>query len=71
LVPYTSPGDQITEELLDKCIDPAHSLGGIPNGPVFIGIDVGHDEIYVVADYINRFGKSDAVESLAHQGQAR
>jgi hypothetical protein len=20
--PYTSPGDQITEELLDKCIDP-------------------------------------------------
>lgn len=54
--PYTSPGDQITEELLDLCIDPAHTLGGIPGGPVYIGIDVGHDEIYVKADYINRFG---------------
>lgn len=54
--PYVSPGDQISVELLDACKDPAHHLGGIPNGPVYIGIDVGHDEIYVEADYINRFG---------------
>lgn len=53
--PYTSPGDQVTDTLLDKCIDPAHRLGGIPNGPVYIGIDVGHDEIYVEADFINRW----------------
>jgi hypothetical protein len=54
--PYTSPGNMVTKELLDACIDPAHHLGGIPPGPVFLGIDVGHDEIYVKADYINRFG---------------
>lgn len=54
--PYTSPGDQITVELLDACIDPAHRRGGIPSGPVYVGIDVGHDEIYVKADFVNRFG---------------
>lgn len=54
--PYTSPGDQISVELLDACIDPAHHRGGIPNGPVYLGIDVGHDEIYVKADFINRYG---------------
>lgn len=54
--PYTSPGDQITKELLDSCIDPAHHRGGIPPGPVFGGIDVGHDEIYVKLDYITRSG---------------
>lgn len=56
--PYTSPGNQITIELLDACIDPAHHRGGIPSGPVYIGIDVGHDEIYVEADYVNRFGST-------------
>jgi hypothetical protein len=54
--PYTAPGDKVTVELLDACCDPAHSLGGIPNGPVYLGIDVGHDEIYVEACYVNRFG---------------
>jgi hypothetical protein len=54
--PYTSPGDQVTKELLDSCIDPAHNFGGIPNGAVFLGIDVGHDEIYVEANYRTRHG---------------
>lgn len=54
--PYTSPGDQVTKELLDACIDPAHQLGGIPNGAVYLGIDVGHDEIYVEANYRTRHG---------------
>jgi hypothetical protein len=53
--PYTSPGDQITKELLDACIDPAHRLGGIATG-VGIGIDVGHDEIYVEANFKSRHG---------------
>lgn len=53
--PFTAPGDKWTLELLDSCIDPAHKLGGIPRGPVYLGIDVGHDEIYVIADFINRF----------------
>jgi hypothetical protein len=53
--PYTSPGNQITLELLDACKDSAHHLGGIPAGGVYLGIDVGHDEIFVEADYINRF----------------
>ena len=55
--PYTSPGNQITVELLDACVDPAHRRGGIPNGAVYIGIDVGHDEIYVKADYLSRTGQ--------------
>lgn len=54
--PYTAPGDKFTLELLDLCIDPAHRLGGIPGGPVFLGIDVGHDEIYVMAYTISRSG---------------
>lgn len=53
--PYVSPGDQISPELLDKCRDPAITLGGIPGGHIGIGIDVGHDDIYVEADVINRF----------------
>jgi hypothetical protein len=63
--PYTSPGDQITKELLDACIDPAHQLGGIPAGPVSLGIDVGHDEIYVEANYRTRHG-SFALWNLWH-----
>lgn len=55
--PYTSPGDMISVQLLDKCIDPQHHLGGLPNGPVYIGIDVGHDDIYVEADFIGPRGE--------------
>lgn len=55
-LPYTSPGDQITKELLDACIDPAHHLGGIPSGSVYVGIDVGHDELFVTANFRSRTG---------------
>ncbi len=52
--PYSSPGNQVTPEILDKCREPGYHIGGIPNGAVFIGIDVGHDEIYVKADHLDR-----------------
>jgi hypothetical protein len=43
---YASPGDKFTVELLDKCRRP-YALGGIPEGPLYIGIDQGHDVLYV------------------------
>lgn len=63
--PYSSPGNQVTPEILDKCIRPDYSLGGIPNGPVNIGIDVGHDEIYVHCDHTLRTGET-ALWNLYH-----
>lgn len=53
--PYTAPGNQFTPEILDKCRD-AVTLGGIPPGAVFLGIDVGHDDIYVRGKYLSRQG---------------
>jgi hypothetical protein len=63
--PYTAPGDQITKELLDACIDPAHHFGGIPSGQLCIGIDVGHDEIYVEINVKTRYD-SLALYGLHH-----
>jgi hypothetical protein len=40
--PYVAAGDQFTPDLLDKCRRKGHSLGGIPDGPVYIGVDVGN-----------------------------
>jgi hypothetical protein len=45
-LPYAAPGDKFTPELLDKCRKD-YMMGGIPDGPLFIGIDVGHDVLYV------------------------
>jgi hypothetical protein len=45
-LPYASPGDKFTVELLDKARGD-FSLGGMPDGPVFIGIDQGHDVLFV------------------------
>lgn len=56
-MPYTSPGDQITVELLDACREKGYMGGGIPNGPVYGGVDVGHDVLYCEFDYIDRHGK--------------
>lgn len=56
-LPYTSPGDQVSPELLDRCREEGYSMGGIPNGAVFIGVDVGHDCLHVEADYLDRFQK--------------
>jgi len=55
--PYAAPGAQVTPEILDGCIRKSYQIGGIPNGGVFIGIDVGHDEIYVKCDHLLRNGE--------------
>jgi hypothetical protein len=55
-LPYVAAGDQITPELLDKCRVPGHTLGGIPQSAVFVGIDVG-TFIHVVATTLNRHGQ--------------
>lgn len=40
-LPFVAPGDQFTPELLDKACVRGYSLGGIPDGPVYVGIDIG------------------------------
>lgn len=55
--PFVTEGDQITAELLDRCIPKAgHQWGGIPNGPVYVGVDVGA-VLHVRADFIDRWGQ--------------
>jgi len=54
--PYVAPGDQLTAEILDKCIVGGHKLGGIPNGSVFVGVDVG-TVIHCKSSYLDRFGR--------------
>lgn len=49
--PFVAVGDQLTPDLLDKCRAQGHSLGGIPGGPVVIGIDQGN-HIHVKASYL-------------------
>jgi hypothetical protein len=53
--PYVALGDQVTPEILDKCRVPGYSLGGIPNGPVYVGADIGNF-IHVKASTLNRYG---------------
>lgn len=53
--PYTSAGDQITAQILDGCVVPGHSLGGIPEGCVYVGVDVGN-VIHVKASTLTRYG---------------
>jgi Phage terminase large subunit (GpA) len=52
-IPYVAPGDQLTPEILDKCIVPGHTLGGIPESAIFIGVDVG-TMIHVTEYTLNR-----------------
>jgi hypothetical protein len=55
--PFVSAGDQITPELIRKCIPKSgHSQGGLPTGPVYVGVDVGN-VLHVRADYIDRYGR--------------
>ena len=63
--PFAEEGAQVTPEMLDACMRQGYQTGGIPNGPVYIGIDVGHDEIYVKADHILPDG-SRALWNLYH-----
>jgi hypothetical protein len=53
--PYAAPGDKITAELLDKCSKRGMMMGGIPNGHVAVGIDVG-TLIHVWCWHFDRFG---------------
>ena len=52
-IPYVAPGDQLTPEILDKCIVPGHTFGGIPDSAIYIGIDVG-TMIHVTCYTLNR-----------------
>lgn len=45
---YASPGDKFTAELMDKCRG-SFTMGGLPLGPLFHGIDQGADALYVVS----------------------
>jgi len=53
--PFVAEGDQFTPELLDKCRVKGLELGGIPDGPVFVGVDVGA-KLHVRADTLTRQG---------------
>ena len=54
--PYVAAGDQMTPELLDDCIEGGFTLGGIPPGPLCIGVDVGN-VLHVKTDFIDRFDR--------------
>jgi Phage terminase large subunit gpA, ATPase domain/Terminase large subunit gpA, endonuclease domain len=45
-LPYAAAGDKFSPELLDRCRRD-YLLGGPFSGQLFIGIDVGHDVLYV------------------------
>jgi hypothetical protein len=45
-LPYAAPGDKFTVELLDKCRGD-YEQGGMYTGQLCIGVDVGHDVLYV------------------------
>lgn len=45
-LPYAAPGDKFSVELMDKARKP-YTMGGNPGGAVFIGVDVGHNVLYV------------------------
>jgi len=53
--PYVAAGDQLTPEILDKCRVSGHTLGGIPQSAVYVGVDIGTG-IHVKASTLNRFG---------------
>ena len=55
--PFVAHGDQITAEILDACIGKGHHTGGIPYGPLSIGVDVG-SVLHVRANYFDRFQRS-------------
>lgn len=55
--PFVSAGDQITPELIESCIPKSgHRWGGHPNGPVYIGVDVGN-VLHLRADYLDRWNR--------------
>lgn len=55
--PYVAFGDQITPEMIDKCVVRGLTQGGIPVGPVYIGVDVGN-VLHVRANYVDNRGST-------------
>lgn len=45
-LPYAAPGDKFSVELLDKARR-RYEMGGLADGHLCIGVDVGHDVLYV------------------------
>jgi hypothetical protein len=45
-LPFAAPGDKFSIEILDKARG-AYQLGGIPDGPVFYGVDVQYEALYL------------------------
>lgn len=54
--PYAGSGDKFTPELLDACVVYGHRLRTIPQGPIFIGVDVGN-ALHLKASYLGRGDK--------------
>lgn len=50
--PYVAAGNRVTPELLDQC-RAEYVMGGLPPGPVFVGVDVG-TKLHVKCDYLDR-----------------
>jgi hypothetical protein len=55
-LPYAAPGDKFTVEMMDRCRGDFR-LGGIPDGPLHIGVDVGHDSLHVLLYAQTRYGQ--------------
>lgn len=55
--PFVAYGDQITAEILDGCIGKGHRSGGIPYGPLYVGVDVGN-VLHVRANYFDRMQRA-------------
>lgn len=52
-LPYAGQGDKFTEEILDNAIISGHRLKTIPEGPLYVGVDVGNS-LHVVTSYESR-----------------
>lgn len=55
-LPYAGQGDKFTEEILDDAIVRGHRLRTIPQGPIYIGVDVGNT-LHLKASCLGRGGK--------------
>lgn len=54
--PYAGRGDKFNEEILNNCIMPGLKLRTIPEGPLFVGVDVGA-VLHCKTSYLGRGGK--------------
>lgn len=54
--PYAGRGDKFTEDILDRCVERGLQLRTIPEGPIFVGVDVG-SVLHCKSSYVGRNGK--------------